>query len=267
MMSYKPPDRLTPEAILQGLNTRRLRGPVWYFETLASTNDLAKDLGAQEAPEGALVVAETQTAGRGRLGRHWSSPPSQGLYVSLLLRPFLPPEEVPLITLTAAVAVVRALRRQTGILAGIKWPNDIYLAGKKVGGILSEMATAAERLSYLVVGLGLNVNNPYMPQELDGLATSLARESGRTFCRGLILQSWLEEFEVLYERFLAREFPVILEEWKARTITLGRQVRVVQGLQEIRGLALDVGEDGALLVQRPTGEVVRLTSGEVIPGS
>ncbi len=260
------PDKLLPAEITQGLQTRYLRGPVHHFETLPSTNDLAKELGSRNAPEGSLVVAECQSRGRGRLGREWDSPPGAGLYVSLLLRPPLPPTEMPRITLTTAVAVVRALRRATGVTPGIKWPNDLLLDGKKLGGILTEMETESDRIRHLVVGLGLNVNNREFPSPLDLTATSLARAAGSSFCRRRILQAWLEEFEALYDLFLNQDFAAILEEWREYNVTLGQTVTVRQGLREISGLALEVAGDGALLVRQQTGEVIRVTSGEIAPG-
>jgi len=257
------PDKLLPEEINEGLRVHLLRGPIHHFETLPSTNDLAKELGAGQAPEGTLVVAEGQSRGRGRLGREWSSPPGAGLYVSVLLRPPLPPADMPQITLTAAVAVVRALKRATGVAAGIKWPNDLILAGKKLGGILTEMETESDQIRHLVVGLGLNVNNGQFPAELKDLATSLVLVTGRTYSRLKILKAWLEELESLYQLFLAREFAKILEEWKEYTVTLGQAVRVRQGPVEISGQALEVAPDGALLVETRAGEIVRVTSGEI----
>jgi|UniRef100_A0A7C3WS56 BirA family biotin operon repressor/biotin-[acetyl-CoA-carboxylase] ligase len=259
------PDKLLPAEILHGLTTRRLRGPIHYFDALASTNDLAKELGANGAPEGTLVAAEAQSKGRGRLGRSWESPPAVGLYVSLLLRPPLPPGELPQITLTTAVAGVRAIKRGTGLTVGIKWPNDLLVAGKKAGGILTEMETESDRIRYLVVGWGLNVNNPGFPPELAPVATSLFLATGQTYSRVAILQAWLEEFEDLYERFLAREFPLILREWKQYAVTLGREVQVLQGTRPLRGRAVDVDTDGALLLEQPTGKIVRVTSGEIAP--
>jgi len=257
------PDKLLPQEIAAGLGARLLKGPIHYFDTLASTNDLAKELGVRGAPEGTLVVAEGQSRGRGRLGREWNSPPGVGLYVSVLLRPPLPPTDMPQITLTAAVAVVRALKQAAGVAAGIKWPNDLILAGRKLGGILTEMETESDQIRHLVVGLGLNVNTPQFPAELANLATSLALATGRTHSRLRILQVWLEELESLYQRFLAREFPEILQEWKDYTVTLGREVRVRQGQMEVCGQALEVAPDGALLVQTRAGEIVRVTSGEI----
>lgn len=259
------PDKLLPGEILPGLGTRRLRGPVHHFDLLASTNDLAKELGAQGAPEGALVVAEAQSAGRGRLGRSWDSPPGVGLYVSLLLRPPLPPEEMPQITLTAAVAGVRALRRAAGLTTEIKWPNDLLLHGKKAGGILTEMETESDRIRYLVLGWGLNVNNPDFPPELASTATSLHLATGRTFSRVAILRAWLEDLEALYDRFLAGDFPRILQEWKQHAVTLGREVEVLQGTRRLRGQAVDVDADGSLLLKQPSGGIIRVTSGEIAP--
>ena len=260
------PDKLLPAEITQGLQTRYLQGPIHHFETLPSTNDLAKELGSQNAPEGTLVVAESQTRGRGRLGREWDSPPGVGLYASLLLRPPLPPTEMPQITLTTAVAVVRALRRATGVTPGIKWPNDLLVDGKKVGGILTEMETESDRIRYLVVGLGLNVNNREFPPPLNLTATSLARVAGTSFHRPGILRAWLEEFEALYDLFLNQGFGVILEEWREYNVTLGQMVTVRQGPREISGLAVEVAGDGALLIRQRTGEVIRVTSGEIAPG-
>jgi BirA family transcriptional regulator, biotin operon repressor / biotin---[acetyl-CoA-carboxylase] ligase len=257
------PDKLFPEEILYGLGTKTLRGPIYHFETTASTSDTAKTLGSRGVAEGALVVAETQTAGRGRLGRHWVSPPGTGIYASLLLRPPLPPQELPQITLSTAVAMVRALTRAVGITPGIKWPNDLILKGKKLGGILTEMETESDQIRYLVVGLGLNVNTPDFPPELADTATSLFLEEGRPFSRVLLLRVWLEEFEALYARFLAHGFPEILEEWKRHSVTLGKCVAVRQGQRHIEGLALEVADDGALLLETALGEVVRVTSGEI----
>jgi BirA family transcriptional regulator, biotin operon repressor / biotin---[acetyl-CoA-carboxylase] ligase len=260
------PDKLLPGEVLQGLKTRVFTGPVHHFETLNSTNDLAKELAVQGAPEGTLVVAETQTGGRGRLGREWDSPPGVGLYVSLVLRPLLPPMELPQITLTTAVAVVRAVRRVAGLAPGIKWPNDLLVNGKKLGGILTEMETESDRIRHVVVGLGLNVNNPGFPPDLADTATSLTLTAGRAFSRVHLLRAWLEEFEALYERFLNQGFSEILEEWKGYTVTLGKAVTVRQGPREISGQALDVAPDGALLLKTASGEMVRVTSGEITPG-
>jgi BirA family transcriptional regulator, biotin operon repressor / biotin---[acetyl-CoA-carboxylase] ligase len=257
------PDKLLPDEVAQGLKTFLLKGPIHYHETLGSTNDLAKELGSKGAPEGTVVVAETQTRGRGRLGRDWNSPPGAGLYVSLLLRPALPPEELPQITLTAAVAVAKAVVAVTGLTPGIKWPNDLLWDGKKLGGILTEMETESDCIRHLVVGVGVNVNNRDFPPELEATATSLTLAGGVAVSRLRLLRAYLEEFDALYGRFLNREFDAILSQWKEYAVTLGRVVTVRQGLKEISGLAVAVAPDGALLIETRPGEVVRVTSGEI----
>jgi BirA family biotin operon repressor/biotin-[acetyl-CoA-carboxylase] ligase len=163
--------------------------------------------------------------------------------------------------------MVRAVRRVAGVAPGIKWPNDLLLNGKKLGGILTEMETESDRIRHVVVGLGLNVNNPEFPPELAATATSLTLTVGGAFSRVHLLQAWLEEFEELYGRFLNQGFPEILEEWKGSAVTLGRPVTVRQGPREISGQALDVAPDGALLLRTASGETVRVTSGEITPGS
>jgi BirA family biotin operon repressor/biotin-[acetyl-CoA-carboxylase] ligase len=258
------PDKLYPEEILHRLGSRRFRGPVYYLEITASTNDLAKTLGAEGAPEGTLVVAEAQTAGRGRLGRNWLSPPGVGLYVSLLLRPPLPCRDLPPLTLTAAVAVVRALTRITGVTPGIKWPNDLLLSGKKIGGILTELKTDGDR-PYVVVGLGLNVNTREFPPELEGRATSLARELKRPLPRVPLLKAWLEEFDNLYHEFLDQKVEGILKEWSQHSITLGAWVRIRQGESYLEGRALEVAPNGALGVETAPGRVEWVICGEISP--
>ena len=155
----------------------------------------------------------------------------------------------------------------TGVAPGIKWPNDLLVNGKKLGGILTEMETESDRIRHVVVGLGLNVNNPEFPPELAATATSLTLTAGGTFSRVNLLKAWLEEFEELYGRFLNQGFPEILEEWKGYTVTLGRAVTVRQGPREISGQATDVAPDGALILRTNTGEMVRVTSGEITPSS
>jgi BirA family biotin operon repressor/biotin-[acetyl-CoA-carboxylase] ligase len=260
------PSSLLPEEVFSELATRQWQGPIFHYEVLDSTNDLAKDLAARGAPEGALVLAESQRAGRGRLGRSWESPAGVGVYASLILRPSLPPEDLPRFTLAAGVAGVRAVRRGAGVDAGLKWPNDLILNGRKLGGILTEMASESDRISYLVVGWGINVNTRAFPPELADTATSLALARGREFPRLPLLTAWVEEMEALYRIFLDGDFSVILEEWRTLAVMLGKEVTVRQGGREITGKALEVALDGALLLETGPGASVRITSGELAPG-
>lgn len=255
-------DVLFPGEIVQNLATGYIRGPCFHFFALPSTNDLGKQLARQGYPEGTLIVAETQTAGRGRMGRTWESPAGTGLYVSLILRPSLPPLELPKLTLTAAVAVVQALEDATGIKVGIKWPNDIIWQGKKLGGILTEMETESDQMSHVVLGLGLNINTPRFSAAVCPIAISLS-QSGGSYSRSAILRAWLEALDRLYAKLLAREFSQILEGWRQASVTLGQTVTVRQGQETLTGLALEVTPEGALLVQTAAGEIKTVICGEI----
>ena len=255
-------DLLLPEDVLTGLPLQWLRGPVHHFVSLPSTNDAAKVLARQGAPEGTLVLAETQSAGRGRLGRTWESPPGTGIYLTLVLRPSLPPAELPKLTLLAAVAVVEAIQAATGLHTGIKWPNDILWQGKKLGGILTEMETESDIIFHVVLGVGLNVNTPAFPAPLAGIATSLA-STGQTYSRLALVRAWLSAMDDLYGRFLRQEFAAILDRWRQLAVTLGQTVTIRRGDQIKTGLALDVAPDGALLLGRADGTVERILSGEI----
>ena len=255
-------DLLLAAEILAGLDRQRLAGPVWHFVTLPSTNDLAKDLARRGYPEGMVLVAETQSAGRGRLGRVWESPAGTGIYLSLLLRPPLPPTELPKLTLTAAVAVVEALKEVTALEIGIKWPNDIIFDGKKLGGILTEMETESDQMSHVILGVGLNINTLAFPDHLAGLATSLG-STGRSYSRLAIVRTFLAAMDRWYGTFLDQGFGEILASWRRETVTLGKPVRVRLGAREVSGLAVDVAPDGSLLVKKPCGEVEKIISGEI----
>lgn len=255
-------DLLLPAAITAGLALQWLLGPVCHFVSLPSTNDAAKELARRGYPEGTLLVADSQSAGRGRLGRSWESPPGTGIYLTLLLRPPLPPSELPKLTLTAAVAVVQAVRAATGLATGIKWPNDIIFQGKKLGGILTEMETESEAMSHVVLGVGLNVNMPTFPAPLAGIATSLA-STGQTYSRLAIVRALLAALDSLYDSFRRQEFPAILDQWRRASVTLGRSVTVRRGGTTLSGTALDVDPDGALLLQLPAGRVETILSGEI----
>jgi BirA family biotin operon repressor/biotin-[acetyl-CoA-carboxylase] ligase len=248
--------------LLVDLPLQRLRGPVHHFVSLPSTNDAAKELARRGAPEGTVCLAETQTAGRGRLGRQWESPLNTGIYLSLILRPPLPPLELPKLTLIAAVAVVEAIHQACGVATGIKWPNDIIFAGKKLGGILTEMETESDAMSHVVLGVGLNVNTAAFPEPLQEIAISLA-SAGQTYSRTAIVRAFLMALDRLYGRFLRQEFPAILEQWRQHAVMLGKMVTIRQGPATITGVATDVALDGALLLVRPDGSTVRVLSGEI----
>ncbi len=261
------PDLLTPEEVLAGLTTRRLGRVVEYRAAVGSTNDLAKEMARQGAPEGLLVLAEQQTAGKGRLGRSWSTPPGVAIAMSLVLRPDLPPYAAPRITLAAAVAVAESVREVTGVAAGIKWPNDVQVAGRKLCGILTEMEADLDRVAFVVLGIGLNVTlrREQMDPSFRDTATSLALEGAPPVRRAALVQAILARFEAAYDALLGGRFDRVLDRWRALSVTLGQPVRVLglDGQVTVEGVAEEVDADGALLVRDGAGRLHRVVSGEV----
>lgn len=259
------PDRLYPEEITWGLKTSFMGRHVHYCERTDSTNRLARELAARGAPEGTLVVAEEQTGGRGRLGRGWFSPYGKGIWCSLILRPTLSPLDAPPLTMLAAVAVAEALQQAAGLLAGIKWPNDLLAGGRKLCGILTELDAEVERVNHLIVGIGLNVNIApgEFPPELTNTATSVLAVTGRRASRVKLLQEMLAALEYWYLRWQKEGFSPVLSRWKEHSITLGRPVLVTSHRESYEGWAEDVDESGSLILRLPGGERLKIFSGEV----
>lgn len=257
------PDRLTPLELRPLLNTHDVGRVVHWSEELGSTNDRAKELAEEGVDHGEVVVAEAQTAGRGRRGRSWASPPRRNLYFSVVLRPDLPPVRAPELTLVGSVALCDALR-QAGVDAGIKWPNDLLASGKKIAGILTELAAEPDRVSWVVLGAGVNVNarREDFPEEVRDEATSILLERGQAAPRALFAAACFTSLESWLDRHDEEGFGPIREAWRARSVTLGREVAVSVDGRELVGTAEDIDETGALLVRTAHG-VERVTSGDV----
>ncbi len=257
------PDRLTPLEIRPLLNTHDIGQVVHWSEELGSTNDRAKELAEEGAEHGEVVVAETQTAGRGRRGRSWASPGRKNLTFSVVLRPDLPPARAPELTLVASVAVCEALR-QAGVDARIKWPNDVLASGRKIAGILTELAADPDRVQWVVLGVGVNVNARAedFPADVRGEATSILLERGQAAPRALFAAACFTALEDWLDRHAEDGFAAIRDEWKRRSATLGREVSVKVDAREIVGVAEDLDAGGALLVRTETG-LERILSGEV----
>ncbi|MDD4587959.1 MAG: biotin--[acetyl-CoA-carboxylase] ligase [Heliobacteriaceae bacterium] len=259
------PSLLLPAEVQPRLTTRCFGQTYHFFTSLPSTNLTAKELARQGAPEGAVVVTEEQTAGRGRLGRLWSSPPDTGLYLSLILRPQVPLAVVPQVTLLTAVSVCRALEIVTPARPRIKWPNDILLAGKKVCGILTELNAEMEQVNYLVAGVGINLNQAAegFPAAVASVATSVAAATGFKVDRVELLTTLLAVWEADYNQWVNTGFAAVREAWSVRAAGLGTFVRVIAGSREWVGRAEDLDDTGALLVRDLDGQLHRLISGEV----
>ncbi|HET7558789.1 MAG TPA: biotin--[acetyl-CoA-carboxylase] ligase [Limnochordia bacterium] len=234
-----------------------------YYERVGSTNDVVKRRGAEGAPEGLLVLAETQHAGRGRLGRSWHSPSGKGIWASLLLRPRLDPFGVPNLTLLTAAAVAAAIEAECGLDARIKWPNDVLIHERKVCGILVEMAAELGVVGYVAVGFGINVDVPAAElAAVSDWATSLAA-AGCAVERSALLVRVLAEFERRYRAALQAGFAGVIAENRARSATIGRMVRVIEPHGEWSGRAEAIEDDGALVVVDRGGAARRVRSGEV----
>lgn len=259
------PDVPYPGEVAEGLGTAVMGSRIEYFVDLPTTNNEAKKLARAGCPEGTVVVAESQSGGKGRMGRFWFSPRARGLWFSVILRPPVNLVETPQVTMVAAVAVALAVREHTGLAASIKWPNDLLVEGKKLCGILVELNAEIDRVNFMVAGIGLNVNidSNQFPPELAGIATSLKIEAGRHIPRVPMLRALLQSLEIWYRRWLQEGFTPVLEKWRELCVTLDCPVTVHTIKGSYAGHALDVDETGALLVQRADGTVERLVAGEV----
>lgn len=259
MANYKS---LSAEEITRGLDTRVLGRRVVYHYRVASTNDVAKQMADAGEPEGTLVIADEQTAGRGRLGRAWIAPPRASILMSLILRPHLEPRQAARVMMAVSLGACDGIRAATGLEPQIKWPNDILLRGKKCGGILAEASTSGERIDYVIVGLGLNVNfAAESVEEIPADATTLADELGQPVRRAPLTQNLLRAIERYYLKLCAGEN--LREVWIARLITLKQRVRAQTTGGAEEGVAEDFDADGALLLRRADGSLVRLIAGDV----
>jgi len=286
------PDRLFPAEISRQLNTKFIGKKIYYFDTLSSTMDLAMELGIKGLPEGTLVLTEAQTKGKGRLGRGWLSPKYKGIYLSLILRPKILPHEAPILTLFSAVSVCEAVEETTAQDPQIKWPNDILIHHKKLGGILTELNAEMDEVRFVVVGIGLNVNND--KKTLCSGATSLREHKKQMLNRIELLKEILRKIEKNYSVFHKEGSTPILEKWREYSVTLGRRVKIYchrkghtdfsaagggilaypirQGTdkagwchkQHIEGLALDVDSDGGLLIREDSGITQKVMAGDVV---
>lgn len=261
-----PPDILSPAEVCPGLTCRVFgRKDYLYYQEIDSTNSQARALASKGYPEGTLVVADMQTAGRGRRGRSWFSPGSQGIYMSLILRPVLPLKEISRISLLIAVAAAETLEDELALPARIKWPNDILINNKKIAGILSEVVTDMDGIEYIVVGIGLNINNRLQdfPSDLRTPPTSAMVEDQRSVSRVKVLQGLLKRLENRYFDLLAGNFADTLEKGKRLSMAIGQELKLDTINGVLVGQAVDIDDHGFLLLRDQSGNIHTLMSGEI----
>ena len=258
------PDVLVPRLLQPRLKGTQFGRRIHHFFKIDSTNTVALTLAAQGEPNGTLVIAEEQTAGRGRLGRAWHSEKTSGIYLSVLLRPLLGPQHAPVLTLAAGLAAHDAVVDATGLTVELRWPNDLLLEGKKFGGILTEMEAEPTRLHHVVIGIGVNVNHARFPAELEKTATSLRLAGGRVYSRLEILVGLLAAFDRYYNRLLKEgAAPIVARFTEVSPYARGRRVRVATPWEEFTGVTAGLDDTGLLRVRRDDGKTERVLAGDI----
>ena len=256
---------LTRQQVDKYLNTKFIGRNIIHFNTINSTNTKAKELASLDMTSGTIVISEEQTLGTGRFGRQWSSPKFKGIWMSIILRPNVDPTKASNITLVGAAAVIKDLK-DLGLKAQIKWPNDIILNKKKLGGILTEMSSKLNVTNYIVMGIGINVNNSLMDfkEELQNIATSLKIETGEEISRQKLLGGILNHFEKLYEEYInENNFASTLETCRSNSILLGKEIQLyIKGVL-VTATAIDINEEGLLIIKHKDGRIEKIMSGEV----
>ncbi|WP_144461108.1 biotin--[acetyl-CoA-carboxylase] ligase [Siminovitchia fortis] len=259
------PEDITENDILYGLETDRFGRNVHYYESLGSTQKEAHQLAYDGAPEGTLVVAEEQTSGRGRLGREWHSLSGKGIWMSLIVRPDLPPQQAPQFTLITAVAVARAIEEITGITPEIKWPNDVLINGKKVVGILTELQAESDKISSLIIGIGMNANHgpEDFPPNVAHTATSLFIEKGEKVSRAALIQSFLKYFERYYSIYITEGFKPVRILWESYAISIGKRIKATTVTGVIAGRAIGITDEGILKIEDDEGIIHNIYSADI----
>lgn len=255
---------LSVEAIKGGIKGSIGR-KIFFYETIDSTNTVATGLAEKGEVEGAVVISDCQNKGRGRLGRHWVSPPGANIYMSVLLRPDIELKNATLLTIMAAVACTVALRRVTDLTVTIKWPNDLIVSDKKLGGILTEMRITRKKIEYAITGIGINVNmdSDALPDAIKEIATSAKMETGKLHSRTEIITEILNEINHWYSILKEKRRRELLTQWKQLTSTLGRKVKIILGKETLTGLAESIDDEGMLILRLPSGALRVIRDGDL----
>ncbi len=260
------PDVLHADDLLSRLGKTKVIGrDIRVFQETTSTNDVIEKLARDGVKEGVVVFAESQSKGRGRLGRKWVSPLRKGLWFSVLLRPDLRPQEAIQLMIAGATALARAIRDETGLSPEIKWPNDILINGRKVAGLLTELSAELDHVNYIILGIGVdvNLNASDFSSELRKLATSLKIEKGHSIDRASLAAAALRELDADYARITTGHFEAVSDEWEELCSTLGRNIGIRIGDRVLQGRAESLDSDGALLLRTQHGRLERIIGGDV----
>ena len=261
----KLPDKVSDNTIKWGLETKWLGQSIIHKQSAASTQLLIHKAAQDDAVHGTVAIADEQTMGRGRMNRKWHSVDKKGMWLSLLLRPEILPQQAPQLTLLTATVLADVIQSHTELKPLIKWPNDILLNNKKAAGILTEMQAEQDRIQYIVIGIGININHTEqdIPEDIENKATSLQIETGEEWSTQRFIQYFLEDFEIAYDRYLENGFSEVKTKWESYGFKIGEKIKITSLKEEREAIFNGIAEDGALLIKSKTGEVSKLYSGEI----
>ncbi len=239
---------------------------ILFFPVTGSTNTAAAELAAKGQREGTVIIADSQTGGRGRRGRSWVSPAGKNLYLSIILRPCMPPRDASILTLMSAVACASALQKISSVAVSIKWPNDLMVADKKLGGILTEMKTDTDHIDYAVIGIGININldSSDMPDDIRHTATSVRLQAGQPQTRTQYAVEIIKSLDYWYAILLKSGKGPVIDSWRRLSSTIGHTVTATSGEVQVTGLAEDIDAEGALLLKLEDNSLVKINAGDVI---
>jgi len=254
------PDTPNPEEITAVLSTEIVGKEVHYFEKISSTNYFARQLANKNAKDGTIIVSDVQTQGRGRKNRNWFSPPG-GLWFSIILYPNIQPHKSMMLTMAASLSVVEGIKKTTGIIPRIKWPNDLLINKKKVCGILTEIDAEIDKINFAIVGVGINVNN-ILSKDLEKNATTLIKEHGNNVSKVNLLRSILKSFDEYYIKIQEGRYDEIRENWLSYSHIIGKNVRINDGIKSIQGVVKNIDEDGSLILDADS-KICRVLSGDL----
>ncbi|MDF2947022.1 MAG: bifunctional BirA, biotin operon repressor/biotin--acetyl-CoA-carboxylase ligase [Bacillales bacterium] len=259
------PDAITAKEILNNLSTNIFGKDIFFYQVVTSTQKIATEMAMSGAAEGTVIVAEEQTEGRGRLQRKWHTPSGNSVAMSIIIRPRILLSSTPHFTLLVAVSIVKAIKDISTLNPKIKWPNDILINGKKSVGILTELNAEADQINFLIVGIGINVNQVIddLPKEIQNIATSLAIEDGKKFRRAELIRSILTNLEYFYEKYIKEGFTSIKDIWEKESCTIGENIIAKTSLETIEGRAVGITNDGILLLEDKEGNIHNIISGDI----